>query len=96
MINLKKNAKKRRICIKCQQKENCLFEELLNIRELVDINEDTILETYPPLLDLTYLPQLVKLTENGDSSYIKEIDEFFDEMLQAFLLGMEKKKLEVK
>ena len=58
-IYLNENAKERRICDKCFQQNKYQVEEILNIRDLLDIDETTIFETYPPLRDHSLLPQLI-------------------------------------
>jgi len=58
-IYLNQNANQRRICEKCAQQNKYLFEEILYIRDLFDTDENTIIETYPPLKDHSLLPQLI-------------------------------------
>jgi len=58
-IYLNKNAKERRICEKCVHQNKYLLEEILCIRDLIDTDENTVIETYPPLRDHSLLPQLI-------------------------------------
>ena len=61
IIYLNENATNRRICGKCVTEKNYKKEEILYIRDLLDTNGDTILETYPPLRNQALLPKLSKL-----------------------------------
>jgi len=58
-IYLNQNAKERRICDKCLKENKYLLEEILCIRDLIDSDENTILDSYPPLKDHSLLPQLI-------------------------------------
>jgi len=55
------------------------LEEILCIRDLIDTDENTILDSYPPLRDHSLLPQLISQKVELVST---EIDAFFDEMLK--------------
>ena len=61
IIYLNEKAKNRRICAECVIEKNYKKEEILYIRDLIDANGDTILETYPPLRNQELLPKLSKL-----------------------------------
>jgi len=51
IIDFSKNATNRRICIKCSHRNRCSYTELLSIRDLIDADSSTILDTFPPLRD---------------------------------------------
>ena len=92
-IYLNENATNRRICVKCVTEKKYKSEEILYIRDLIDANDDTILETYPPLRNHALLPQLIKFKVDRVST---EIDLFFDEMVKEFDLSIAKKRKQVK